>query len=315
MTRRRLGVLALLLLGGAALALGWSLTRPAPRPLGAALLWLAEDSAGRIYAGDAERDLIWIFDSSGRALGVLRPFATTVGTPGPGIQPPNRSRDPLAAGEVESRFCGLAVDSADHLYVVDLLHRRLQQWDRSGQLRAGWPLPPNYVPGPGCLAAAESVYLADGQGMIYRYTDGPPPVVLGPARPPLRGLAVAADGALLLLHDRSMERIPRSGAAAAISPLPAPATALRVPYGAILGRHNGETMVGDITTSRVLRFDAQGTALPAFGSPSLLRRVGGLAEDRYGRILVSDPATRTLHRFQADGTPDVVWTSPAEPGE
>ncbi|MDQ2806082.1 MAG: hypothetical protein M3Z04_04050, partial [Chloroflexota bacterium] len=144
--RRRWALGALLLLGVAAGALAWGLTRPGVRPAGAALLWLAADSAGRVYASDAERDLIWIFDSAGRSLGVLRPFAAgALGTPGPGIQPPGRSRDPLAGGEVESRFCGLAVDSSDHLYIVDLAHSRLQQWDRMGQLRATWPLPPNYV--------------------------------------------------------------------------------------------------------------------------------------------------------------------------
>jgi len=302
-------------LGVATGALVWGLTRPAAHPPGAALLWLAVDSAGRVYAGDAERDLIWIFDSAGRSLGVLRPFATgALGTPGPGIQPPVR-RDPLAGGEVESRFCGLAVDSADHLYIVDLAHGQLQQWDRTGQLRATWPLPPDYVPGPGCLAAGAAVYLADRRG-LYRYAAGQPVAVPGPPRVPMRGLALAANGDLLLLHDRSLDRLPADGGAAVIPlALPAPATALRVPYGVVLGRRNGETLVGAITTGRVLRFAPQGAALPPFGGLNLLRRIGGLAEDRYGRILVSDPASRTLRRFQANGAPDVVWTTPAEPGE
>ena len=314
--RRRWTLGALLVLGLATGALAWGLTRPGPQRVGAALLWLAEDSAGRVYASDAERDLIWIFDSAGRSLGVLRPFAGgAVGTSGPGIQPPGQSRSAPAGGEVESRFCGLAVDSSDHLYIVDLAHNQMQQWDRTGQLRATWPLPPNYVPGPGCVAANDSIYLADGQGLIYRYTAGQPVVVPGPPRVPMRGLGLAADGALLVLHDRNLDRLSPTGDAATTLTLPAPATALRVPYGAVLGRRNGETLVGDITTGRVLRFDAQGAALPPFGGLALLRRVGGLAEDRYGRILVSDPATRTLRRFQANGTPDVVWSTPVEPGE
>jgi sugar lactone lactonase YvrE len=204
------------------------------------------------------------------------------------------------------------VDRQDRLYTVDLAGQRLLGFDRQGRPQTAWPLPPGYVPAPGCLAAGASVFLSDRRGLIYQYVDTQPQPLPGPARLPMNGVSLAADGALLVLHDRDVERVSLTGEPGTRLPLPAPATALRVPFGAVLGRSDGSVLVSDITRGQLLRVGRDGTALPAFGAPGAWTRPAGLAEDRYGRILVADPARRVLQRLNANGTPDVTWTAPSD---
>lgn len=83
---------------------------------------------------------------------------------------------------------------------------------------------------------------------------------------------------------------------------------------------NGDLLVGDRLIPRVLRYDRAGRLVARFGAfgdgPYEFRRVGGLLEDRSGRVLVVDPRRGRLTALNADLLPDTsfrVMPVPAGP--
>lgn len=116
---------------------------------------LAVDSTGRVYVSDAVDDCLYVFDGS---------TVTTVGSYG------------TAQGSFR-RPGKLAVDDSDHLYVVDVENRRIQQFDPNGTFVDSFGTPADLGSIHGIAVAGDSVYVADlSRGAIHEYstaTTGP----------------------------------------------------------------------------------------------------------------------------------------------
>lgn len=107
----------------------------------------------------------------------------------------------------------------------------------------------------------------------------------------------------------------------------APISSLALPYG-VLVDDGGRVFVADAGRHRVFRFDARQRRLVAAagsgragatgdGGPALRARFGeivGLAEDRAGRIYVSDVRSGVVRRFRIGGAIETVARVPAPTG-
>lgn len=302
-----------------------------PLNLSAQFYWLATDSRGTLYASDVDNGSVWVFDPGGGVRGKIWPArAPAPGQPGPGILPagvgselsaPQRQTGFFQQGtyiEQEFLFCGLTIDPQDHLYVVNLTTQHLMQFDREGQILATWPLPEAYQPARGCLAAdRDHLYLADRRSFIQVYDHAGRTQATWEITDVPQGLAVTADGRLLILHNESLEFLNlQTGQSLTQWTLPPPPGALRVPYQAILARRNGEILVTDLANNQILRYGPQQQVLPPLGKPGFLpgefQGLGGLAEDPAGRTYVSDFTYRVIQRFTADNQVQAVWSAPED---
>jgi hypothetical protein len=333
--------LMLLLIGGTTLASG---NPGAEDPDGARLnnnfapSYLAMDSKGTLYAADLEGSVIWVFDSSGGALGTIRPAAAPpVPTPGPGIVPPGMEYElnmPVLGQPASAfipqpfSFCGMTVDAHDNLYLVDATDYaaiKVMRFDPQGMITARWPAPADYRPSGACLASdAEHIYLIgvggntyaldyDGKQVAQTHLNFEPWAVsnVPSGVSGLGALVAAGPGALVSLEMRDGALITHA--------LKAPPLELQLP---LLVRRNGEILFSDHQARMVARWDpVNGTVLGTLGGPGTLPGqlgdIGGLAEDNAGRIYVGDPVNRAIQRFMPDGTIDAVWSAqdPNEEGE
>jgi hypothetical protein len=305
--------------------------------------WLAIDSHGTIYATDASGDLIWVFDESGSPQGTIRAIsAPLVGTPGPGILPNglveelNLSKTGLfpAATPITATlspsildFCGIAIDPSDNIYTIDtsnLTHPTILRFDREGMVTARLPLPENYLSTKGCLAVdAEHIYVSSAYGQVF-IMDHQAKVqreVQLTYRP--LGLALTGKGEILVNEPGVMNKIEISTGKIFTSTLPVPPGQVTIPYQSLLVRKNGELLVSDWAGKQVLRIDlATNKIIGAIGKPGFwpgeFQVLGGLAEDKEGRIYVADWQHRVIQRFTGDGQIDALWwaarTMPEAPG-
>jgi hypothetical protein len=323
----RRGVLALAVPTFIVLVLLWRTAPPFSR--NAAIYWLAVDSHGTVYANDIDNGVIWVFDSNGGTQGNLWPRRGTVGKSGPGVVPANLNREltlpgavatptPGGISEREFLFCGLAVDPNDYLYVADPEMFELRQFAPGGQLTAVWKLPETFIPARGCLAANKDyVFLADNHSIIYVYDKTGKIVQQWTEEELPLGLTMTADGRLMVLHQQNAAILAYpSGAATETWSLPPPAGDLQIPYQAILARRNGEVLVTDVSTNQVLRYGADHQALPPIGVsggwPGQFGGLAALAEDREGRLYISDFNFRVIQRFSPDGQARAVWSAPED---
>lgn len=296
--------------------------------------WLAIDSHNTIYATDASGDLIWVFDEGGSPQGTIRASrAPQVGTPGPGILPnglveelnlTNVSIFPTAVpvtatlGFQVLDFCGIAIDPSDNIYTVDTydpLNPVLLRFDREGTIKERLPTPPNYLSTKGCLAAdAEHIYLSSSFGKIY-IMDHAARIQheIQVAYRPL-GIFPNGKGELLVTQPNIMNTINVSTGSVVTSTLPVPVTQnqVRIPYQAILVRKNGEIVVSDWSNNQILRIDPKtNKIIGSIGKPGFwpgeFQGLGGVAEDKEGRIYVADWQHRVIQRFTDDGHIDALW--------
>ena len=75
---------------------------------------------------------------------------------------------------------------------------------------------------------------------------------------------------------------------------------LNQPRAAAMDRA-GNIYVADTANNRVQKFNANGQALLAWGSPELFAEIFGIVVDSSGRVIVLDSKTGWLRRFDADG--------------
>jgi|GEM_PF-1834751 len=294
--------------------------------------WLAVDSTGRVYASDASGNLVWVFDEGGSPQGVIRASrAPQVPTPGPGILPNGMVEElaltninlfptatPVTATQTLNvlNFCGIATDPKDNLYVVDTIDPtgpKILRFDREGMITARMEAPSGYLPTKGCIAADdEHLYLASGSGQIFILDHAGK--VQHEARvifTPL-GITPNGKGELLVTEPNALNKIIISTGEMLTSTLPPPPSQLRVPYQGILVSKNGEILANDWAGNQILRIDPAGEKIiGTIGSrgyePGQFQGLGGMAEDKEGRLYVADWQHRVIQRFTSDGKIDAVW--------
>lgn len=300
--------------------------------------WLAVDSQNTIYASDGYAGVVWVFDESGNPKGTIRPSrAPQVPTPGPGILPVGIEEEVIMSNMTLSRggptpvpgapapnlggggafdFCGLAVDHNDQLYTIDTLDPtgyKILRFNREGDITARWNTPEGYGPTRGCLSTDEDhIYLASRFGKIY---------VLDYEGNELRSIDVAyqpfgmypdGDGNILSLGPNMFNRIDPGTGSVITYTLPMPEQGLQVPYQAMIVTRDKEVLVSDLGNSLVLKINPQLDAIMGkIGEPGVwpgqFQGLGGLAQDKEGRIYVADWQSRVIQRFMPNGEIDALW--------
>ncbi|HUS13441.1 MAG TPA: hypothetical protein VM536_00290, partial [Chloroflexia bacterium] len=290
----------------------------------ASVYWMGVDSRGTLYASDSDAGIVWVFNADDTVRGKLWPRrGLDPRTPGPGIQPAGIRTEltglvqvtPTPGGPSEREFypCGLAIAADDSVYLVDPSLRRLLRFDRDAQLRAIWNLPENYQPASGCLALdADHLYVGDGSGQaIYVYDYNGQLQTTWKLDEMPRGLSMMHDGRLAILYTARIEfrQYPAPNPVGDLQ-LPAASNPLEAPYETMLGLRTGDLLVSNVAAGEVLRYGPDGSRRPAIGTPGRgpgqLSGPAGMAEDRQGRLLVSDFQLRVIQRFTADGRPQAV---------
>ena len=151
---------------------------------------MAVDTHGKVYAAQRRRERdpgLWRARQTRRAH-IWPGRAPAPGTPTPGIIPAGYEAEigisntttlsttgniPVDPDLLMGGFhiCGLAVDPRDNLYVVEVPQTggiNLLRFDSNGNITARWPLPHDFRPAMGCLAAdAEHVYVSSSFGQVY----------------------------------------------------------------------------------------------------------------------------------------------------
>ena len=326
-------VLVLALWGGPATAarfFGWNYYVP---PSLFAPYWLAVNSHGTLYASDADGGMIWVFDKSGNPQGTIRPAtAPPVPTPGPGIMPSGFEaeaslvmRAPTPVGtpggalyDVSNRFtfCGLVTDPQDNLYTVDLSNtggRSIMRFSADGNITARWPVPTDYEPTRGCLAASDKyIFLTSRFGKIYVYDHSGKSTkeFTVPFQP--FGIAEAGSDKLAVMAPNALEQIEISSGNVVTTTLPGSQGQLQIPYQAMFMDKNGDLLATDLGSNKVLRIDAAtGKTKATIGEegygPGQFKGLGGITMDNAGRLYVADWQHRVIERFTPDGKIDAVW--------
>ena len=320
-----------------ALALvAWS--RP-PHPLDFQPYYVAVDSNGTFYVTDAYAPVIRVFGPDGALRYKLRPgLASVQGPPGPGFMPPGPYNDPDGLGVPRSTpgartisgalnpipygvddfwFCGMAVASNHDLYVTDWMRGRMLRFSSSGRLLARWNLPQAYEPSLNCVAMlGNDLLLSDTHGAVLRVeTSGH---VLARWAVPERlfgGISVAPDGkTIYALSTSRVYRINSETGAMNSWTLPAPTTALRTPYQAVLALDSNRIAITDLGLHRLDLFTPDGKPHGVWGKhgiwPGDFQQVGGLARDSHGQVYVCDFDGRVVQRFSPSGKINALYWSP-----
>lgn len=321
----------------ALLLVAWS---SPPHSLNFEPYYIAVDAHGTVYVTDTHSPVIRVFAPDGTLRAKLRPgLATRQGIPGPGFSPPGRYNDPdglgvpratpgassvsgallpWAPGTDDFWFCGLALDSANRLFVPDWMHNRLLRFTPAGTLDGRWPLPDGYEPSLGCVTAAGShLYLSDAHGAVLQYDlDGRLLTRWRLPEPIVGGLSATPDGAALLAlgqtHVYRFDLQHATGQATTWT-LPTPTGALQRPYQAILALGGDRTAISNLATHRVDLY-CGGQPCGHIGvpgqQPGQFGQVGNLARDHNGELYVADFDHRVLQRFAPSGRLDALYWSP-----
>ncbi len=296
--------------------------------------WLAVDSHGTLYATAASGGYIWVFDPSGVPLGTIRPaLAPEAGSADPGILPigfpsPTAIPTPGANGigvtyTAPIPFCGIATDHMDNLYMIDPYTNQLVRMSREGKVTKRFALPEKFAGARGCLATdAEHIYVSSGFGSVFimDYEARIEKEVKLDYQP--FGVAPDGKGKLLVLGPNELGRIDIATGAKEVAPPPPQASAARVRYQTILATNDGEILGADLANSRVVRIDPDtGDLLGTIGnagsiitgySPGQFQSLGGLAQDKTGRVYVADWQLGVIERFTPQGELEAVLWVPGE---
>jgi streptogramin lyase len=286
---------------------------------------VAVNSAGTVYATNADGNAIWVFTQGGGLTGTIWP-ATADGPdqPGPGILPvtqptpvvlpydqfntlPTPTPNPQTPHYPAVIFCGLAVDPDDNLLLVNNATGKLEKYSPSGDLLVQWDLPALFDGSRGCIAADQShIYIASRFGSVFVLDrDGRVQREVKVEYQPF-GLAPDITGMLVVLGPFQMDRInPETGERTPVN-LPQPQGQLRIPYQSLLVTRNGQLLATDVATNRVLQISPlDGKVIGWLGEagpyPGQFQGLGGLAEDRDGNIYVADWQNGAVQRFSPHG--------------
>ncbi len=305
--------------------------------------YLAVDRQGALYATDLEGSAIRVFGPDGSLRAKLWPaLASWQGPPGPGFSPPGPASDPERLGipanltqasaivarnqpptGLEFHFCGIALDTSDHLFVPDTMNHLMLQFSPSGSLIARWPIPVDYAPSIGCVATGgANVFLADRRGAILSFSSQGKPLNRWTVPEPLvAGIAATADGAAVFaLTKGHVYRLDTRSGATTNWALPTNFGGPNSGYQALLVQLSGRVLMANNVSLRVEVRCPGGSVCGAYGAasgqsqtgsdqPGQLGQLGGLAQDADGRIYVADVGHRVIQRFTASGHIDALYWS------
>jgi hypothetical protein len=310
---------------------GWpavssQLSNVVPLPATFSPYWLAVDSRGTLYAGNADGDSIMVFDRTGAPIGTLWPNAAPeVGVRGPGIRPVGYPTPIAAAVPTPSAlglapaaftFCGLATGPGDFLYVVDPLDMNLLKFDKEGNIAARRPLPDLFEGARGCIAVDDQyIYLASRFGTISILDhEGD---VLREVKLSYQPFGISPDweGNLMVMGFNMVNRVEAATGNLESIPLPTGGGQIQSGYQAMVVSRSGEIVATDLVGRQVVRIDLEGQRLlGTIGGPGALpgqfQSMGGLAEDLDGNIYVADWQPGVVHRFTPRGDIDAVLWAP-----
>jgi sugar lactone lactonase YvrE len=326
----------LLLLAGSPLAAGMIASHPVGQGPHYNPYWLALDSTGTLYAGNAGGNFIGVFDAAGTPRGRIWPpvapdaAVDTVGILPIGYDSPVRLTGPAgtptpAPARVENEranysFCGLAVGPGDGLYLLNTMGGEppaVFGFDRAGRIAARWPLPADYSSSVGCLAAdATHVYVSSGTQHVHVFdSTGVLQRTIALDFQPY-GLAMAPPDTLLVLGHNFLYHLPLNGGTGVQTALPPIAGPIQTPYQTLAALPGGQVLVTDLNRKQVLVVDGQtGALVRTIGEPGAwpgqLGGLGGLAVDQAGRVYVANSQQGAVQRFTPEGQVDAVWWAPA----
>ena len=184
------------------------------------------------------------------------------------------------------------------------------RFDRDGNISARWPVPKGYEPTSGCIAAdAEHLYLSARTGSIYvlDYNARPQREIKLPFQP--FGISPGGKGDLVVIGPNILKRVEADSGKVIDLKLPPSPPELQIP---MLYTQQGELLVADHVNTKIVRVNPEtGKIVGAIGGagqwPGQVGAIGGLAEDREGRIYVADYGHRVIQRFRLDGQIDSIW--------
>jgi DNA-binding beta-propeller fold protein YncE len=293
--------------------------------------YLAMDGRDQLYATDIDGNFIWVFDSGGNPQGTINPAqAPLVPTPGPGIIPSGYQMETtLPTGILSTptpigippgvipgprfEFCGIAVDSQERLYTLDLqtTNYKLLRFDRQGNITARWPLPSQFEPASGCIAIDQDrIYLNSRKSRVYTIDfEGNPTESIPLDFQPLGISANFHTKGFIAMGGNSLGRYDPTTSKVTTVTLPAEAGAAQIPVFSLL---NGDALLSDHISGNVVWLDTKtNKVVRTIGEPGKMAGqfgdIGGIVEDSKGRIYVADYRQRVIQRFTSEGKIDAIW--------
>src|SRR5690348_7897777 len=310
--------------------------------------YVAVSSTGTLYVTDVRSPVIRVFAPTGALTAKLRPgLASRLGPPGPGFGPPGPFNDPerlgihgtptpvrrgpvVPAGQLqpggvttrdpfgdEFRFCGLAIDSHDRLYVPDIVRSRMLRFLPDGRLDARWPIPTVGKSSRNCVAVSgDSVYYASQFGQIWHF-DAQGHLLATKQLPGLIVAGLAADPSGDTVYALSLTTLYTVGPHGdTITPAPLSATgALRASdYTAMLAfPDRGLLVVNDGGQRADLLWPDTGLcgAIGAHGDQQgQLEQMSAVARDARANVYLADVSHGVVERFDASGRVTAVYWGP-----
>lgn len=310
--------------------------------------YVAVASTGTLYVTDVRSPVIRVFAPNGTLTAKLRPgLASRLGPPGPGFGPPGPFNDPerlgiygtptpvrggpvLPAGQAqpggitardpfgdEFRFCGLAIDAHDRLYVPDIVRSRMLRFLPDGRLDARWPIPTAAKSSRNCVAVSgDSVYYASQFGQVWHFdTEGH--LLATKQIPGLIVAGLAADPGGDTVYILSLTALytvnPHSDA---ITPASlSTARALRASeYTAMLAYPDHRLLLANVRSQRADLFCPDAGLCGAIGTqgnqPGQFEQMSALARDAHANVYIADISHRVVQRFDASGRVTAVYWGP-----
>ena len=210
-------------------------------------------------------------------------------------------------------FCGIATDSHDNLYTVDIVDPtgyKILRFDPEGMITARWPVPDGYAPTSGCLAAdAEHIFLGAVDNKVYVMDyDGKVQKQLRLPTQPF-GISPGGTGKLEVISPGVLSEVDIASNAIVTTTLPSSNGDWQIP---MLATQDGKVLVTNHQAGKLASIDPKsGTIQGEIGTsgfmPGQFQAIGGLAQDKAGRIYVSDWQHRVIQRFTPEGKVESVW--------
>ncbi len=310
--------------------------------------YVAVSSTGTLYVTDVRSPVIRVFAPNGALTAKLRPgLASRLGPPGPGFGPPGPFNDPerlgiygtptparrgpaVPAGQIqpggvttrdpfgdEFRFCGLAIDSHDRLYVPDIVRSRMLRFLPNGRLDARWPIPTVGKSSRNCVAVSgDSVYYASQFGQVWHY-DSQGHLLATKQLPSLIVAGLAADpggDTVYALSLTALYTVDPRGDTITTAPL-STAGALRASdYTAMLAYPDRRLLLANVRNQRADLFCPDAGPCGAIGAhgdqPGQFEQMSALARDARANVSIADVSHRVVQRFDASGRVTAIYWGP-----